>query len=484
MSESVGRDIYIKENLLARLDRIPVNRKIIFLVSLLGVIWICEAFDIGIIAPVIFLLKGAWHLKPNDIGLIASAGTLGIVIGLVPAGWVADHLGRKTALLYGIAIFSVATFLASFSQNITQLVVFRFIAGLGQGAVFPAPYLMMSELVNKKWRGTASGIGNGFLAFAYALNTFVAALIVDRITDADAWRLLLAIGGATIFIIPIIIKFLPESPRFLLKKGKIDAVRKLVEELEDISGITHDESLIHAGSLSALERTASRRVSVVDFFRPPYFLRCFVSYTALLSPLLVFYVITIYGPSIIEHMGASKADALYYNTGLQLFTIFTILFGGWISDKISRRWGIAIAIGITALGVIALGQPLPRWGIFVAALVVWGADTAVNPMAKMYMAEQFPTRLRGTGCMVGESIARFLSGVVLVFLFPILGAQLTPSALFTTLGLLAAMCVVPVLLFGFKTSNISIEQTGSDQNDRRQQHEASAVDGRPAGSQG
>ncbi|MFY9694824.1 MAG: MFS transporter, partial [Xanthobacteraceae bacterium] len=156
----------MQENLLARLDRLPVNRRILFLVGLLGVVWILEAFDIGIIAPVLFILKGEWQLSPSATGLVGSAGTLGIVLGLLPAGRLADRFGRKTTLVGGIVIFSVVTFLASFSRDATELAIFRFIAGLGQGAVFPVPYLLLSEFVNKQWRGTAVGFSNSLLGFS------------------------------------------------------------------------------------------------------------------------------------------------------------------------------------------------------------------------------------------------------------------------------------------------------------------------------
>src|SRR5580704_18294565 len=205
-----------QENLLARLDRMPVNRKILFLVGLLGVIWILEAFDIGIIAPVLFILKNEWQLSPSNMGLIGSAGTLGIVLGLLPAGRLADRFGRKTTLIGGIVVFSIFTFIAASSQDVTQLAICRFIAGLGQGAVFPVPYLLLSEFVNKQWRGTAVGLANSLLGFSYGLNTLAGALVVGHLPDAQAWMALLFLGGAPLLIVPFIIKFLPESPRFLL----------------------------------------------------------------------------------------------------------------------------------------------------------------------------------------------------------------------------------------------------------------------------
>jgi MFS transporter, putative metabolite:H+ symporter len=387
-------DLAAQENLLARLDRLPVNRRVLFLVGLLGLIWILEAFDIGIIAPVLFILKGEWKLSPSDMGLIGSAGTLGIVLGLLPAGRLADRFGRKTTLIVGIIVFSIFTFLASFARDVNQLVFYRFVAGLGQGAVFPLPYLLLSEFVNKRWRGTAVGLSNSLLGFSYGLNTLVAAFVVARIPEADAWGVLLMLGGCPILMVPVIMKFLPESPRFLLKVGKIDAVRKFVEELEAVSGLPHDETFIDQGSLKVLEATAQRSLSISDLFRYPYRARCIVAYLALLSPFIVFYIITIYGPSVLERMGAGKEDALYYASGLLFLTVISTAIAGAVGDRISRRWGLVIIMLITAVGTVALGAPLPRVGTVIAAIVVWSWQSST------WRSSSRPVCARRARCLV------------------------------------------------------------------------------------
>ncbi len=338
----------------------------------------------------------------------------------------------------------------------------RFVAGLGQGAVFPVPYLLLSEFVGKKWRGTAVGLSNAMLGFSYGLNTLIGALIVGKVPDAEAWRILLILGGCTIFIVPILIKYLPESPRFLLKAGRIDQVRKFVEGLEDVSNLAHDTTLIDKSSLQVLEATAHRRVSLGDFLKPPYLARCFISYASLLSPFIVFYVITIYGPTIIARMGATKADALYYTSALLFFTVITTAAAGLAGDKISRRAGLTVIMTLAGLGAIALGQSLSQIGTIFAAMVVWGLVYAAFPLAKLYMAEQFPTRLRATGSMIGESITRFLTGVILVYYFPTLQADFSSSTVFAFLGVLTVIAIVPIALFGVQTSNLSVEQTGTD----------------------
>ncbi len=273
-------------------------------------------------------------------------------------------------------------FSAAFAHNVTELALCRFVAGLGQGAVFPVPYLLLSEFVNKQWRGTAVGLANSLLGFSYGLNTLAGALVVGRMPASEAWWVLLMLGGIPIVIVPIIVKYLPESPRFLLKVGKADTVRAFVEDLENRSQVPHDERLIDEGSLKVLEATAQRRVSIFDLFRYPYLQRCTVAYLALLSPFIVFYVITIYGPSILQRMGAGKEDALYYTSGLLFWTVITTAIAGALGDKISRRWGLVIIMTVTAAGTIALGQPLSQAGTIVAAIVVWGFRLCGIPAGK------------------------------------------------------------------------------------------------------
>ncbi len=451
------------ENLLARLDRIPINQTIWGLIILLGVVWILEAFDIGIIAPVILLLKSNWHLQPDQTGLIGSAGTFGIVIGLLPAGRLADIYGRKRILIFGIVVFSIFTTASAISSNYDQLALFRFIAGLGQGAVFPVPYLLLSEFVNKKWRGTAVGMSNSVLGLSYALNTLAGAWVLGAFAHDVAWRVLLVMGAFPILIVPVVWKWLPESPRFLLKQGRADVVQKFVERLENESGLAHDTTLIDTNALRVLEVTEGRRVKIFDLLKHPYLKRCFISFSALLSPFVVFYVVTIYGPVILHRMGATEHNALIYTSGLISLGIISNMIVGVVGDKIGRRATIVGVMTITAASTAVLGLPhMSRGVVILAAAFTWFFVYAGFPPSKLYMAEQFPTRLRATGSMFGESVARFSAGVILVYFIPILLNTVGMPKLFAILAVLTELCVLPILFMGTYTSGISVEETGTD----------------------
>jgi putative MFS transporter len=451
------------ENLLARLDRIPINRTIGWLIALLGAVWILEAFDIGIIALVILFLRTNWHLSPSNQGLIGSAGTLGIVVGMLPAGRLADLYGRKGTLIAGIVLFSVFTAASAASSNYLELALFRFIAGLGQGAVFPVPYLLLCEFVNKKWRGTAVSLSSSLLAFTYALNMAIGAWVHQTFPPDIAWRVLLSFGALPLLVVPVVWWFLPESPRILLKRGQADVVQAFVERLEDESGLAHDTSIIDEKSLHVLEVTEGKRVRVSDLLRPPYLKRCFVSFSALLSPFIVFYVTFIYGPVIIHRMGANEHDALLYTSGLILIGMFGVALAGPVGDMFSRRSTVVGVMTIAAISTFALGRTdLPQAAIVIAAACTWFFVGAGFPPAKLYMAEQFPTRLRATGAMSGESFSRFLTGVMLVYFIPILLQTLGMPLLFLILAILTEICVLPILFMGKQTSGISVEESGTD----------------------
>ncbi len=456
------RSIVAEENLLARLDRAPMTRTIKILIFLLMVTGVIEGFDIGIIAPVLLIIKGVWHPTAREIGLVGSAGTFGIVLGVLPAGWIADHYGRKKVLLGGIIIFSIFTLASAVAPNVYGIAVFRFIAGLGQGAVFPVPYLLIAEFVNKHQRGTAVGWANSFIAVAYMLDTLAGYFAVNNFAPELAWRVLFILGGGTIIIAPILWKYLPESPRFLLKKGRIDEVRAFVERVEDEAGLPHDTELTDQTALRVLESTTERRVGVRTLLQPPYLKRCFVAYCALSSPFVMFYVSLIYGPTIFHAMGATASNSMLYVAALHCISVAGNIIQAWVGDLVGRRRTHVFWMFIGAATIITMGQSPPTALLILSAAGLWFFGVAGFPVPKLYMAEQFPTRLRGTGTAVGEFISRFSMGVVLVYFIPSMMVAIGMSKLFIILGTLSIILVMPLLFLGTETAGRSVEETGTD----------------------
>ena len=153
--------LHVEANLLSRMERMPLNRAVLTLVGLLSWCWVMEAFDLGMIGQVVAVLKQIWELDANTLGLLGSCSTAGVVIGTACAGFLTDRFGRKRILLWGVFIFTFFTLIGSLYTNLAWIVTMRFIGGLGAGAVFPLPYLMISEIAPARHRGILVCICNG-----------------------------------------------------------------------------------------------------------------------------------------------------------------------------------------------------------------------------------------------------------------------------------------------------------------------------------
>src|SRR6266513_5172726 len=123
--------IRAQEAIPARIDRLPVSREIWGIMLLAGIAWLVESYDVGVIGSVLPSLVKEFHLAAINLGLLAIASTLGIVISVIPAGWLADTIGRKKILIIGTAWYAVFSLLCGFAPTLTVLVLLRFVSGFG-----------------------------------------------------------------------------------------------------------------------------------------------------------------------------------------------------------------------------------------------------------------------------------------------------------------------------------------------------------------
>src|SRR5439155_11058743 len=154
--------IQMRSAIPARIDRLPVSREVWGIMLLAGVAWLVESYDVGIIGSVLPSLQREFHLGTFSVGLLAIASTLGIVISVIPAGWLADNIGRKKILIIGTAWYSVFSLLCGFARTPAALVVLRFMAGLGMEANFPIHYAMAAELTPRHLRGAMTAVLDSF----------------------------------------------------------------------------------------------------------------------------------------------------------------------------------------------------------------------------------------------------------------------------------------------------------------------------------
>ena len=458
---ALSAQLHEDENLLARLDRIPLTRSIVGIMILLAFVWLAEAFDIGIVGPVIAMLNKTWHLTAGQQGTFAIASILGVVLGMIPAGAIADRFGRRRVALIGLTAFSVLTFLGALANSFDTLVAVRFLSGLGEGAILPLPYLFLSEFVHTRRRAVTVGYTNGILTAAYLIPNLCGAWALGAFPASIAWHVPFLLGGIPLLLTIPLARWLPESPRFLLKRGERDKVRRLVERLEDEAGLPHDSSLVNKRALAVIHKGMNQRPTLSTLLRQPYLSRGLITAAQLTAALLLFYIVLSFGPAILGTRGLGTSNAIVITGVMMGVAGFGSVAQGYLSDRFGRRPILALYYGLAALGCGLFGLFRGISTSVIAGFLISFFGLGVFPVAKIAVAEQYPTRLRGKGVYYNEMIARFIAGTA-TFFIPLLLSAVNHSLLFDGIGVAIVFFALPIVVFGRETARISVEEAGTD----------------------
>jgi putative MFS transporter len=454
--------LYADENLLARLDRTPITKTTIGIIVLLSIVWLAEAFDIGIVGPVLTVLKSNWHLTQNDMGLLGIASTVGVVLGMIPAGILADRFGRRKVVLYGMLIFSIITMAGALTHAVWQLVAVRLLAGIGEGAVLPMPYLFLSEFVHSKRRAVSIGYSNGVLTAAYLIPNLAALWALHTFSSDMAWRVPFYLGGIPlILLIPLAI-WLPESPRYLLKNNKREQVMRLVEKLENEAGLPHDTELINRKALVVIQKGANTLPTAKVLFRSPYLQRGMIVAAQLTAALVLFYILLVFGPTLLMSRGFGNGSAILFTGLMMAMAGIGSIVQGYLADRYGRKKILTTYFLLAAIGAGMFGLfSSPAWVIFAGFLTSF-FGLGVFPVSKLTVAEQYPTRLRGHGVYSNEMAARILSGIVTIYFIPLLLNMWGNRVIFEGIAIAILLLALPFVIFGRETANISVEEAGTD----------------------
>lgn len=449
-------------NLLSRLERIPITKTIVQIIALLASVWVIEAFDIGIVGQVVLVLKKIWNLSPGDVGLLGTSSTVGIVIGLYFAGPLVDRFGRKKVLIWGVTLFTIFTMIGSVSANLYWIVAMRFIAGLGEGAVFPLPYLMICEFVSARRRGTLVSTANAVLCAAYVVPSLIGAWALAQFPLETAWRIPFIAGGLPIISVILFSKWLPESPRWLLQRGRVDEVVKLVEKLESEANIPNDPNYIDQNILNSMSAPAGGKVgSISTLFQPPYLSRSLVSWGLYTATIMFWYVMLVYGATMFSSKGFALGSAVMFAGAITVIGALGELLIGPLTDKYGRKPIYLIFSVLATVGCFVMAMASTMTILVIGACVAAFFGFGTLPVAKIYIAEQYPTHLRGVGSSIGEAAARLLGGILALYYIPFILASWGVNAVFWFVGMAFIFFVIPFMIWGRETANMSVEESGS-----------------------
>ncbi len=422
-----------------------------------------DGYDLFIISVVLPLLIKEFHLSPLVQGAVASAAIVGMIFGATIGGRLTDRFGRKSIYILDLVIFIVFTLASAFATEISLLILFRFLLGLGIGADYPICASYVSEFMPVRLRGKMLIGAFIFQAIGIITAAITGLFILELTPEETAWRWMLASGAVPAILVLIFRLRVFESPLWQLAHGKI---KEAIHSISQLTGIGEEK-------LDELYRTTPfepivNHMGFLELFKPKYIRQTILSSIPWFLMDIATYAVGIFTPIILaaivhEHPVQSIATIFSSVAGaafLDIFLVIGLLFNIFLIEKWGRiklqTIGFAgMAFGLILLVIASRDYPQPTNPLFVfAGFIVFNLLMNMGPNATTFTipAEVFPTKLRATGHGFAAGCAK-VGAFIGIFFLPILQESL---GLLTTLLLLALISMLGL----FFTVTFRIETQG------------------------
>lgn len=369
-----------------------------------ALIIVFDGFDVLAIAFAAPALSAALDIPKNELAYVFSAGLFGMMIGALLMGPVGDKFGRRYAVIFSVVVFALFTLLTGFIDSYNELLLLRFLTGLGLGGAMPNATALITEYVSSRQRNVAVAV----IFLGMPIGGITGGLLASEIIPVYGWPSLFYVGGVMpLLLVPILLIWLPESPRFLVEhdKDNDEMLRVIARKIESKVAIADNALFAH-------HVEENKHFPVKALFLDDRASDTVLIWVMFFFNLMVIYFLYSWIPTLLVQEGYQLAEAsrtvVVLNVG---GAISPFLFSRFIRNFGSKKvlTGCFILGSLSMIAVGQLGSSLNMVMIlsFFSGFFIVGGQISMNALSS-YM---YPTHIRSTG--VGWAIGIGRSGSII-----------------------------------------------------------------------
>jgi MFS transporter, putative metabolite:H+ symporter len=452
----------------ARLDRLPPSRtiwKMVILISLGGVFEFYDLFFTGYVAPG---MVEAGLFKPESLGIfgalqalaVAGFGTFvfatfaGLWVGTLVFGSVADKFGRRFIFTWSLIWYMTCSAIMAFQTSGAALDIWRFISGIGIGIELVTIDTYISELIPSRERGRAYAV-NQFITFSVVpVIAFLAFILKGtQPLGLDYWRVVVLIGSVGAIVVWFVRRRIPESPRWLVRQGRLDEAEAIV------AGIERQVAAETGAPLPVppqVEAEKEGRGSLREIFGPLYLRRTISLSIFNMAQVIGFYGFAAWVPTLLISRGIHVTASLQYAFIIAIANPFGPLLGTWFADKLERK--TQVVGGLLTMGVVIalFSQASAPWLLIVLGVLFTLAANIMSYAYHGYQAEVYPTRVRARAIGFVYSWSRLAAAFAGLAIGVLLHNYGVPGvAAFIAISMVVGICMI---LLGPSTKGLTLEK--------------------------
>jgi MFS transporter, putative metabolite:H+ symporter len=447
----------------ARLDRLPATRYIWKLVILLSLGAFFEVYDIALTASLSpgLIRAGVFHAGVKGLFGLTDQATfgavtfLGLFIGTIAFASVADRYGRRAIFTFSLLWYAAFTVLMAMQNRAVMVDLWRFIASVGIGVELVTIDSYIAELVPKQIRGKAFAVNHCVQYLAVPTVALLSWLLLPiKPLGMEGWRWVALVPALGAIFVWGIRRAVPESPRWLLARGRVSEAEQVIEKIESHVASEWGDKLPEP--VPGAEEV-THNVSLSEIMRPPFARR-----TVMLILLNIFQAIGFFGfnnwvPALMESRGASFVKSLQYTFFIAIILPITPILFVLIADKIERKWQVMIAAVCVATVGLGFSQQSTAARLIMFGVLLSMSNVLLSYSYHAYQSELYPTRMRARATGFVYSFSR-LSTVFTSFIIAFFLQRFGTIGVFSFIALAMLMVVISVGFLGPRTRGLALEE--------------------------